>query len=104
MRVTFEIPDQIWGRLASIADDGDTDVPTLMTLAAARIVNRDAARVLRAAKRHERVLRGVRAGLTDAEIALRTGDLKNYVADVRRGAGLPANRRQRQNINERKTA
>lgn len=35
----------------------------------------------------------VREGLCDAEIAGRTGMLVGHVAEVRRAAGLPANRR-----------
>lgn len=81
------LPDDVWGLLATVADDRDTTVSDLLVAAVAQIVKpRD---------RRERVLLLVRAGFTDALTAERTGELRQYVGSIRRGAGLPANRQKR---------
>lgn len=81
------VPSKVWGRIASIAEDRGTTVEEILVAALKEIV--------RPTNRHERVLQLVRAGLTDARVAERTGELKNYVANVRRQAGLKANRQPR---------
>lgn len=86
------VPANIWGRIATIAEDRGVTVEEILVTAIKEIT---APR-----NRQERVLQLVRAGLTDARIAERTGELKNYVAAVRRRAGLPANRQTR-TTNER---
>lgn len=85
--MNVKLPDQVWGRLASVADDRGVTVEQLLIAAVAEVVKpRD---------RRERVLHYVRAGYTDARVAEATGELKHYVGDVRRRAGLPANRQRR---------
>lgn len=92
---TVTMPDDVWGRLATIADDRNTTIAELLVAAVMEITE--------PRTRGERVVQLVRAGLTDAQIAERTGELKSYVGDVRRAAKLPPNRQWRTD-NERKTA
>lgn len=78
------LPDQIWGRLATVAADRGVKIEDLLVAAVREVV--------KPRSRRERVLAYVRAGYTDAGAAEATGELKSYVGDVRRAAGLPPNR------------
>lgn len=91
MRVHFEIPDVLWAQLVDVAEERGTSVAHLLSAAAGSLTHLDRGKQIRAAARRQRVLDLVREGRTDAEICLLTGELKNYVADNRRGAGLAAN-------------
>lgn len=81
------LPDTVWGRLATTADARGVSVEDLLVAAITEVVKPQS--------RQERVLEAVRAGLSDAVVAERTGELKQYVGVVRRRAGLPANRQKR---------
>lgn len=89
------MPDEIWGRLASVAADRNTTVEELLVAAVMEIT--------KPGSRHERIRQLVRAGYTDVQIAERTGELKAFVGAVRRKAELPPNRQWRTD-NERKAS
>ena len=82
-----ELPPAVWGRMASVAEDRGVTISDLLVSAVHDI--------LKPRSRRERVLHALRMGLTDAVAAERTGELKNYVANVRRDAGLPPNKQHR---------
>ena len=84
---SIELPQHVWGRLATVADDRGVSMSDLLTAAVGD--------VLRPQGRKERILQAVRAGLSDNLVAERTGELRQYVASVRRKAGLPANKQRR---------
>ena len=75
--VTF--PARVWGRLANLADDRGVKVPDLIAAAVAEMVP---------VTREERVLLLVRAGLSDGDVAARTGETRAYVARHRLKAGI----------------
>ncbi|MFL2002163.1 hypothetical protein [Microbacterium sp. A1-JK] len=91
MKVELNIPDKVWAEVLEIAETNHTSV--------ARVIEatiRDAVRPSAMAKLHVEARRNHIAqlwgeGLTDAQIAERTGELKSYVATVRRGKSLPPN-------------
>ena len=99
--VHFEIPDPIWARLLNVAEERGTEIPQLLSAAAVSITHGDPVRFRRATARRQRVIALVRAGLTDREVAFETGEVRQYVAEQRRKAGLAANGHQR---NERTAA
>ncbi len=82
-RVVFEVPEPVWGRLASRADDLGVKVADLLSGAVTNLVPGDET---------DRVVRLARLGLSDKEIA-RAMELTNaQVARRRRLGGVPANR------------
>ena len=92
------VPEVIWGRLASVADDRGVSVEDILVAAITDLTA--------PATVEERIVQLVRSGLTDAAIAGRTGEFVARVRAVRRAAHLPANRFIRGGIHdhERKTA
>lgn len=79
--VNVTLPRSVWGRIASIADDRGITVQDLLVAAIGS--------VLQPRDRRERVLQALYAGLPDGVVAERTGELRQYVAQVRRAEGLP---------------
>jgi len=90
MRVNFEVPDRVWARLLDVAEEHHTTAASVLSAAVVSITHQPTR--MDVTHRRERVLRLVRDGFTDQQISVYTGELKNYVADTRRKAGLPANR------------
>lgn len=80
--VQVTVPVNVWGRLASEADNRGVTVEDILVAA----INY----VIRPQGRREMILAFVRAGFTDAQVAAHTGELVGFVAQVRRGAGLAA--------------
>lgn len=78
---SVQLHPRVWGLLATVADDRGTTIEDLLTAAIGT--------VLQPRDRRERVLLALRAGLPDQVVAERTGELKNYVSNVRRQAGVP---------------
>lgn len=78
------LPDTIWGRIISVAEDRGVTVEDILVAAVRQII--DPATV------EERIIDLVRAGWPDKVIAGKTGELVNHVAAVRRSAGLPPNK------------
>ncbi|MBW1639264.1 hypothetical protein G3H63_09295 [Microbacterium resistens] len=85
MRVVIDMPDSDWARLLEVAEAHGVRLPQLILAAALELMPwRDTLA--------DRVAHLARAGLPDARIAERL-DLPNYrVAEMRRDAGIPANR------------
>lgn len=92
------VPEAIWGRLATIADDRGVSVEDILVGAITDLTA--------PATVEERIVQLVRSGFTDAAIAGKTGEFVARVRVVRRAAHLPANRFTRGGIHdhERKTA
>lgn len=85
MSKTVTMPDDVWGELATIADDQGCTIADLIVAGVNNIRNVKPARA-------QAVLDLVRVGYTDRQVAETTGELVSYVADVRRRAGLRPNR------------
>ena len=85
--MNVNVPTQVWARMVNVAEARGVKVEDILVAA---IVD-----ITKPRNRKERVLELVRAGLPDAVIAERTGELKNYVSETRRAAHLPPNRQQR---------
>lgn len=82
--VQVSLPENVWGRLASIADDRGTTVAEVIAETMTRLVPQP--------RTVDAVVPLVLAGLPDKEIARRL-DLTNLAVQTRRrAAGLPANR------------
>ncbi len=79
----IHVPEPVWGRLASLADDRGVQIEDLLTAAIISITQPQTVR--------EQILQMVRAGLPDAVIADHIGYTLSQVAVVRRSAKLPAN-------------
>lgn len=82
---TITIPLQVWGRLASEADNRGVTIADLLVATVQQIIRPPAGR-------SEMVAALVRAGFTDREVCERLGEQRSYVAQQRRAAGLAANR------------
>ena len=79
------VPERVWGRLASEADNRGVTVEDVLVEA----INH----VIRPQDRREQIVVLALAGWTDRDIAERTGEVVGFVATVRRQAGIPANKR-----------
>lgn len=79
VKVSFEVPDPLWWKLA------DTDIPGVVVGALQRAAH-DPEGLSSVSRLH-------REGKCDADIAAVLGMTPTAVASVRRGLGLPANRR-----------
>jgi hypothetical protein len=84
VELMMRFPPNVWGRLATIADDRGTNIADIITTA---VINE-----LRPRDRRAWVIQLVRDGYPDRAIAETTGELRAYVGEVRRKAGLPPNR------------
>lgn len=91
-----ELSAPVWGRMATIAEDRGVTVADILVAAVHE--------VLQPRSRQERVLNAVRAGLPDCAVSEQTGELRAYVARVRRDAGLKPNRPSRQTTIPRRVA
>lgn len=85
MRVSFDIDDHDWSRLRLRADSMGINVEDLVAEAVKRAVPTEFVLA-------EKILHSVGQGLPDPVIAERFGVSKGHVANVRRRAGLPANK------------
>ena len=91
------LPEPIWGRIATIADDRGVSVEDLLTTAVMQIISPGTV--------EERIVDLVRAGFPDKVIASRTGEVVGRVANIRRNAGLAPNKfRPHHNIENRRAA
>jgi hypothetical protein len=97
MKVHFDVPDKVWAHLVELAEERHVSVAVVVSAAVADALRPSSMARLEADARKNHVLQLVRSGMTDAQIAERTGELKSYVGDTRRGAGLAANRQMRSN-------
>lgn len=88
MKVTIDIPDPVWFRIAAGAEAHGLTVEDVMAHAVRQVMP----------KRRpdgEDVLRLVRAGITDEQIAEALGARKADIARIRRDAGLARPKRPR---------
>ena len=91
MRVELNLPDRVWAECLDVAEQNYTTVGRVIEAAIRDMLRPSMITQLQAQARHNHILRLWGEGLTDAVIAERTGELRQYVAQVRRKAGLPAN-------------
>lgn len=84
VKVSVELPQNVWGRLATIAEDRGVTV--------AQVIGGAVIHELRPKDRRQWILALVKSGYCDRRVAEITGELKQYVSQVRRAAGMPANR------------
>ena len=91
MRVELNLPDSVWAQCLDVAEQNYTTVARVIEAAIKDMIRPSSVAKLQADARRNHVLQAWGEGLTDAQIAERTGELKNYVADVRRAAKLPPN-------------
>lgn len=85
MRVTVDLdPRDVWRLEEQAEKRGVTPGEVLRDILALKHTAR---------KTRERVREQVKAGKCDADIAKAIGSTNRYVAEIRRGLGLPANRR-----------
>lgn len=85
--MNVNVPTPVWARMVNVAEARGVKVEDILVAAIVEVT--------KPRNRKERVLELVRAGLPDAVIAERTGELKNYVGAARRAAHLPPNRQTR---------
>lgn len=78
------LPEHVWGRLASTAEDRGVSIEDLLVTAITELLSPMTVA--------EHVAQLARAGMPDALIAARTGLLLQRVAQLRRRAHVPANR------------
>lgn len=105
MRVEIHVPDKVWVAALNLAETNHTTVAAVIEGAIRDAIRPSAIDKLRAQARQNQIVQAWGEGLTDAQIAERTGELKAYVGDVRRRAKLPPNMlRDRRTTTERKTA
>lgn len=81
------IPESVWGRLASVAETRGVTVEDLLVASITEVI--------KPRSRQERIVQLAHAGLPDRVIAERTGELKGFVGEVRRRAGIPVNKQRR---------
>lgn len=91
MRIEINMPDTLWATVLEVAESNDTTVPRVVEAAIRDALRSSAMRNLQHAARRRRIVTAWGRGMTDVEIAEHTGELRNYVADVRRKAKLPPN-------------
>lgn len=105
MRVEINLPDKVWAECLGVAEENYTSVARVIEAAIRDALRPSMVTHLRAEARKNHILRLWGEGLTDALIAERTGELRQYVATTRRKAGLPPNQIRRvAGTSERKTA
>lgn len=99
MKIEIEIPDAEWALLAARADAHGLKVPDLIRAGIREVMPHGLP-----LGEHVRLL--VRAGYPDAVVAERLGMTNRQVSEVRRRAGLPANRFHRgaSRVTERKAS
>ena len=101
--VTLNLPDPVWGRLASAAEERETTVASLIESGIRSILTPSARIHINALARRLAVTTLVRDGMPDAVICERLGESRSYVSDVRRAAGLKPNRQRRTDTETRST-
>lgn len=105
MRVEVNLPDKVWAACLNVAEQNHTSVARVVEAAIRDAIRPSSIAKLQAEARRNQVLQAWGDGLTDAQIAERTGELKQYVGDVRRSKGLPPHLVRTQKYHyERKTA
>lgn len=103
MKVHLDVPDKIWAQLVDLAEARHVTVAVVVSAAVADALRPSSMARLEAEARRNHVIQLVKAGMTDRQIAERLNELKYYVSDTRRSAGLPANRQSR-STTERKAS
>lgn len=91
MRVELHVPDQVWAKVLDVAEQNYTTVAAVVEAAIRDAIRPSAVKQLQAQARKNQILQAWGEGLTDAAIAERTGELRQYVGEVRRAANLPPN-------------
>lgn len=92
MRVEVNLPDKVWAECLTVAESNHTSVARVIEAAIRDAIRPSSIAKLQAEGRRNQVLQAWGEGLTDAEIAERTGELRAYVGTVRRSKNLPPNR------------
>lgn len=85
--VTLTLPTDVWGRLASAAEDRGVTVQDIIVAALRPLL---APQTVQA-----RVVGLARAGVPDQRICEETGMDRAFVARTRRSAGIPANKQRK---------
>lgn len=91
MRVELNLPDRVWAQTLTVAEEQHTTVARVIEAAIRDALRPSAVAKLQVEARRNHVLQAWGEGLTDTQIAERTGELKSYVGDVRRSKNLPPN-------------
>jgi len=91
MRVEIHLPDRAWAEVLKVAEANHTTVSRVVEAAIRDAVRPSSIAKLQSDARRNQVMQAWGEGLTDAQIAERTGELKSYVANVRRSHKLPPN-------------
>jgi len=104
VRVEIHLADTTWAEVLTFAEDHGTTVARVIEAALRDAVRPSSIAKLRNAARRNQVLQAWGEGLTDTAIAERTGELRNYVAGVRRSNHLPPHPVGRRTNTGRKTA
>ena len=104
MRVELNLPDKVWAACLNVAEQNHTSVARVVEAAIRDAIRPSSIAKLQTEARRNQILQAWGEGLTDAVIAERTGELRQYVADTRRKAGLPANIQRRATGTTRGTA
>lgn len=81
---TIELPLRVWGRVATEAEHRGVSVEDIYVAAIESIIA--------PLDRREAILRLVHMGMDDGAVSRRLGETRQYVADVRRKAGILRNR------------
>lgn len=92
MRVTVEVPDRVWWRAAQNAERQGITVADIAHTAILNAAGVESMRQIKDRNRRQAVIELARQGHTDAVIAERTGETRNYISTNRRRAGIKANR------------
>ncbi|WP_295014824.1 hypothetical protein [uncultured Microbacterium sp.] len=92
MQIIIDVPDRDWAKLLDLAETNATTTANVVEAAIRDALRPSELGKLRIKARRNHILQAYSDGLTDAEIAERTGEIKAYVASTRRAAHLPPNR------------
>ncbi|KJL37071.1 hypothetical protein RR49_01183 [Microbacterium ginsengisoli] len=104
MRVEIHLADSTWAEVLTFAEEHGTTVARVIEAALRDAVRPSSIAKLRNAARRNQVLQAWGEGLTDAAIAERTGEVRGYVAGVRRSKNLPPHSVRRATGTRRKRA
>lgn len=109
MKVTIDFPPEDWWELCNVAETQGVPVAEFVTRALQNAAHpAELSKFERERARRQAIVSLVRQGLTDDVIAERLGELRGYVAEARRRAGLAPNTRNHLSraagAHERKTA
>jgi hypothetical protein len=92
MRVTVDIPDSVWWRASQRAENEGIRVADVIHTAVLNMAGQESVRQIQTRARRNAVVALALEGHPDKAICEYTGEDREYVARVRRTAGIKANR------------